>query len=179
MLTAVLILAGMGLLMGGLLGFASQRLAVEENPVEVEIQAMLPGSQCGQCGYVGCGQAAAALARGEATVTLCPPGGKALAEALAKKLGIEADLSGHEDKGPEYAFIRADLCYGCTRCIPECNVDAIIGATKQMHDVIAELCHGCAKCVEVCPTVAIEMRPVPTTVTSWHWPKPEPLAAAH
>ncbi len=179
MLTAVMILAGMGLLMGGLLGFASQRLAVEENPVEVEIQAMLPGSQCGQCGYVGCGQAAAALARGEATVTLCPPGGKALAEALAKKLGIEADLSGHEDKGPEYAFIRADLCYGCTRCIPECNVDAIVGATKQMHDVIAELCHGCAKCVEVCPTVAIEMRPVPTTVTAWHWPKPEPLAAAH
>ena len=176
---AILILAVMGLLMGGLLGFASQRLAVEENPVEVELQAMLPGSQCGQCGYVGCAQAAAALARGEAPVTLCPPGGKALAEALAKKMGIAADLSGHEDKGPQYAFIRADLCYGCTRCIPECNVDAIIGATKQMHDVITELCHGCAKCVEVCPTVAIEMRPVPTTVTSWHWPKPEALAGAN
>lgn len=176
---AILILAVMGLLMGGLLGFASQRLAVEENPVEVELQAMLPGSQCGQCGYVGCAQAAAALARGEAPVTLCPPGGKALAEALAKKMGIAADLSGHEDKGPQYAFIRADLCYGCTRCIPECNVDAIIGATKQMHDVITELCHGCAKCVEVCPTVAIEMRPVPTTVTSWHWPKPEALASAN
>ncbi|MGB4063529.1 MAG: RnfABCDGE type electron transport complex subunit B [Azonexus sp.] len=176
---AILILAVMGLLMGGLLGFASQRLAVEENPVEVELQAMLPGSQCGQCGYVGCAQAAAALARGEAPVTLCPPGGKTLAEALAKKMGIAADLSGHEDKGPQYAFIRADLCYGCTRCIPECNVDAIIGATKQMHDVITELCHGCAKCVEVCPTVAIEMRPVPTTVTSWHWPKPEALAGAN
>ena len=176
---AILILAGMGLLMGGLLGFASQRLAVEENPVEVELQAMLPGSQCGQCGYVGCAQAAAALARGEAAVTLCPPGGKALAEALAKKLGVEADLSGHEEKGPEYAFIRPELCYGCTRCIPECNVDAIIGATKQMHDVVAELCHGCGKCVEVCPTGGIEMRPVPTTVASWHWPKPEPLTSAH
>ena len=176
---AILILAGMGLLMGGLLGFAAQRLAVEENPVEVELQAMLPGSQCGQCGYVGCAQAAAALARGEAPVTLCPPGGKALAESLAKKLGVEADLSEHEDKGPQYAFIRADLCYGCTRCIPECNVDAIIGATKQMHDVVAELCHGCGKCAEVCPTGGIEMRPVPTTVTSWHWPKPEPLTSAH
>lgn len=179
MLIAIAILGGMGLLMGGLLGFASQRLAVEENPVEVELHAMLPGSQCGQCGYVGCGQAAAALARGEAAVTLCPPGGKALAEALAKKLGIEADLSGHEDKGPEYAFIKPELCYGCTRCLPECNVDAIIGATKQMHDVIADLCHGCAKCVAVCPTEAIVMLPVPTTVSNWHWPKPAHAAAAH
>ena len=176
---AIMILAGMGLLMGGLLGFASQRLAVEANPVETELQAMLPGSQCGQCGYVGCAQAAAALARGEAPVTLCPPGGRALAEALAGKLGIEADLSAHEDRGPVYAFIRPDLCYGCTRCIPECNVDAIIGATKQMHDVIAELCHGCGKCAEVCPVGGIEMRPVPVTVVSWHWPKPESAAGAH
>lgn len=176
---AIMILAGMGLLMGGLLGFASQRLAVEANPVETELQAMLPGSQCGQCGYVGCAQAAAALARGEAPVTLCPPGGRALAEALARKLGIKADLSAHEDKGPVYAFIRPDLCYGCTRCIAECNVDAIIGATKQMHDVIADLCHGCGKCAEVCPVDGIEMRPVPVTVVSWHWPKPEPAAGAH
>jgi electron transport complex protein RnfB len=178
MMVAILILAGMGLLLGGVLGFASQWLAVEENPVEAELQAMLPGSQCGQCGYVGCGQAAAALARGEAPVTLCPPGGRALAEALAKKLGVDADLSDHEDKGPMVAFIRPDLCYGCTRCMPECNVDAIIGATKQMHDVIADLCHGCGKCAEVCPTGGIEMRPVPVTVGNWHWPKPERLATA-
>ncbi len=179
MIVAIVILTAMGLFMGGLLGFAAKRLAVEENPVETEIQAMLPGSQCGQCGYVGCAQAAAALARGEAAVTLCPPGGKALAEALAKKLGIEADLSGHEEKGPVYAFIRADLCYGCTRCIPECNVDAIIGTTKQMHDVITDLCHGCGKCAEVCPTAGIEMRPVDVTVNTWHWPKPQRPVTAH
>lgn len=174
---AVLILAGLGLFLGALLGFAAERLKVEENPLEAELQAMLPGSQCGQCGYVGCAQAAAALARGEAGITLCPPGGKALAEKLARKLGIEADLSAHEEQGPAYAFIRAELCYGCTRCLPECNVDAIIGATKQMHDVIAELCHGCGKCVLVCPTDAIEMRPVPATVNTWHWPKPQGDAA--
>ncbi len=176
---AVLVLACLGMVLGALLGFASERLKVEENPMEEELKAMLPGSQCGQCGYVGCGQAAAALARGEATVTLCPPGGRSLAEALAKKLGVTADLSDHVEKGPEYAFVRAELCYGCTRCIPECNVDAIIGATKQMHDVIAELCHGCAKCVAVCPTDAIEMRPVNVEVGTWHWPKPHALAAAH
>lgn len=179
MLSAIVVLSGLGLFLGWVLGFASQRLAVEENPIEVELQAMLPGSQCGQCGFVGCAQAAAALARGEAPVTLCPPGGKAVAEQLAKKLGIEADLSGHESKGPEYAFIKPELCYGCTRCLPECNVDAIIGATKQMHDVIANLCHGCAKCTLVCPTEAIIMRPVPTTVSNWHWPKPDTAPAPH
>ncbi|MEY2633496.1 MAG: electron transport complex protein [Pseudomonadota bacterium] len=178
MLIAIAILAGLGLLLGGLLGFAAERLAVEENPLEAELQGMLPGSQCGQCGFVGCGQAAAALARGEAPVTLCPPGGRALAEALAKKLGISADLSDHEEKGPVYAHVVPELCYGCTRCIPECNVDAIIGSTKQMHDVIAELCHGCGKCVEVCPTGGIELRPVPTTVSTWHWPKPQ-AAVSH
>lgn len=182
-MVAILILAGLGLALGAILGFASKWLAVEENPVEAELQAMLPGSQCGQCGYVGCAQAAAALARGEAPVTLCPPGGKALAEALAKRLGVTADLSEHEEKGPEFAFIRADRCVGCTLCLQACNVDAIIGAAKQMHDVITEYCHGCAKCVDACPTMAIEMRPIETTVGTWHWPKPaaetQPAAAAH
>ena len=54
----------MGAVLGSLLGAAARFLAVEENPLEAELQAMLPGSQCGQCGYVGCAQAAAALARG-------------------------------------------------------------------------------------------------------------------
>ena len=86
-------LTAMGLALGGMLGAAARFLAVEENPLETELQALLPGSQCGQCGYVGCAQAAAALARGEAPVTLCAPGGKAVAEQLAKKLGVTADLS--------------------------------------------------------------------------------------
>jgi electron transport complex protein RnfB len=154
-------------------------LAVEENPLEVELQALLPGSQCGQCGYVGCAQAAAALARGEAAITLCPPGGKAVAEQLAKKLGVSADLSGHEEKVPEFASIIEDLCIGCTRCIRECSVDAILGATKQMHSIITEDCHGCDKCPAVCPTEAIVMVPVSLTLPSWRWPKPaDPLAVS-
>ena len=179
MIAAIFVLLGLGVVLGGVLGVASKWLAVEENPIEAELQAMLPGSQCGQCGFVGCAQAAAALARGEAPVTLCPPGGRAVAEALAKKLGISADLSGHEEKRPEYAYIRAELCVGCTRCMQECNVDAIIGAAKQMHDVVADICHGCGKCSLVCPTEGIEMRPVPATVKTWHWPKPRRLASAN
>lgn len=173
MLIAVSSLTVMGVALGGILGAAARFLAVEENPLEEELKAMLPGSQCGQCGYVGCAQAAAALARGEAPVTLCPPGGRATAEALAKKLGVTADLSEHEEKAPAYAHIQEELCIGCTRCIKECSVDAIFGANKLMHSVIADVCHGCEKCVKVCPTEAIVMRPIPETLGTWHWPKPE------
>lgn len=173
MLMAIGSLTAMGVTLGAILGAASRFLAVEGNPLEEELKAILPGSQCGQCGYVGCGPAAAALAKGEAPITLCPPGGKAVIEALAKKLGVSADLSGHVEKEPEYAFIIEDLCIGCTRCIRECSVDAILGANKLMHTIITEPCHGCIKCVDVCPTGAIEMRPIQKTVVTWHWPKPQ------
>ncbi|CAK0755554.1 SoxR (2Fe-2S) reducing system protein RsxB [Gammaproteobacteria bacterium] len=173
MLIAVGSLTIMGVVLGGILGAAARFLAVEENPLETELQALLPGSQCGQCGYVGCAQAAAALARGEASVTLCPPGGKAVAEQLARRLGVSADLSGHKEKVPEYATIIEELCVGCTRCIKECSVDGIVGANKLMHTVIMDNCHGCGKCVVVCPTDAIKMNPIPITLSSWHWPKPK------
>jgi electron transport complex protein RnfB len=173
MLMAIGSLTAMGVTLGTILGAAAKFLAVEENPLEEELKALLPGSQCGQCGYVGCGQAAAALAKGEAPITLCPPGGKAVIEALAKKLGVTADLSEHEEKVPEHAFIVEDLCIGCTRCIRECTTDSILGANKLMHTIIVDTCHGCGKCVEVCPTEAIVLLPNTVTVGTWHWPKPE------
>lgn len=172
MLIAVGSLAAMGLGLGGLLGIAGRLLAVDEDPLEAEIQAMLPGSQCGQCGFVGCAQAAAALARGEAPVTLCPPGGKAVADQLAKRLGVTPGLADHVPRAPVYAQIVEELCIGCTRCIRECSVDGIVGANKLMHTVVAEVCHGCSKCAAVCPTDAIQMVEVPTTLAGWHWPKP-------
>ena len=176
MLVSVGSLAAMGLALGSVLGVASRYLAVEENPLEAELQAMLPGSQCGQCGYVGCAQAAAALARGEAAVTLCPPGGKATAEALAAKLGIKADLSQMSDAGPQIAEVTEEICVGCCRCMKVCPTDAIIGAAKQIHNVIREACTGCSSCVAVCPTEALQMAPIPVTLQHWVWPKP---ASAH
>lgn len=178
MLIAIGSLTVMGIVLGGLLGVAARFLAVEENPLEEELKEMLPGSQCGQCGFVGCAQYAAALAKGETSVTLCTPGGKALIETLSKKLGVKADLSEHEEKVPEYAFIHENLCIGCTRCIRECSADAIMGGNKLMHTIIVDACHGCGKCVPVCPTDAIEMIPVRVTVRNWHWPKPE-IEPAH
>lgn len=170
-------LAVMGVTLGAALGVASRYLAVETDAGEAEVLAMLPGSNCGQCGFVGCGQYAAALAKHEAAVTLCSPGGKATAEALAKHLGVSADLSEHEDQGPRYAYVNEELCIGCLRCIGECSSDAIVGSPKQMHTVIADACHACGKCFKICPTEAIEMRPVPLTLAAWHWAKPDEHAA--
>jgi electron transport complex protein RnfB len=179
MLIAIGSLTVMGLGLGGMLGVAARLLAVEEDPLEVELQSMLPGSQCGQCGFVGCAQAAASLARGEAPPTLCPPGGRAVAEQLAKRLGVTVDLSDHVPRVPVYAQVVEELCIGCTRCLKECSVDAIVGASKLMHSVIVDVCHGCAKCAQVCPTEGIRLVEVPETLAGWHWPKPMPEKRSH
>jgi electron transport complex protein RnfB len=163
----------MGATLGTVLGVASRYLAVKSDPLEADLQALLPGSQCGQCGYVGCAPAAAALAKGEAPVTLCIPGGRAVAERLARRLGLEADLSGHEDAEPQYAVIDEKLCIGCLRCFQECTTDAIVGAAKQIHTVIADNCHGCAKCFQTCPTQAVSMHKIQINLADWHWQKPK------
>lgn len=172
-------LAVMGVTLGAVLGTAAKLLAVPHNPLEDELQEMLPGSQCGQCGFVGCAQYAAALAKGDTPVTLCAPGGKATIEALAKKLGVSANTDDHEEKAPEHAHIKEDLCIGCLRCVQECSSDAIVGANKQIHTIIVDQCHGCAKCFKVCPTEAIEMCTVPVTLAAWHWAKPQSDHAHH
>ena len=100
MISAIVSLTIMGISIGFLLGFAAKKFKVERDPLIDEIEAMLPSSNCGQCGYPGCATAAEELVKGEALVTLCPPGGRALAEQLADKLDIDADLSDMEDRGP-------------------------------------------------------------------------------
>ena len=172
MLSAIFILTLLGLTLGLLLGAASSYFAVESDPMELEIEAMLPGSQCGQCGYPGCTPAASALVKGEADITMCPPGGRSLAEELADKLGVSADLSGMEDKEPMIARIRTELCIGCTKCFKRCPTDAIVGSSKQIHAVITDACTGCEKCFDVCPTECIDMKPIPRTLQNWYWPKP-------
>ena len=172
MLSAIFILTFLGLTLGLLLGVASSYFAVESDPLELEIEAMLPGSQCGQCGYPGCTPAATALVKGEADITLCPPGGRSLAEELAERLGVSVNLSNMEDKEPVIARIREELCIGCTKCFKRCPTDAIVGGPKQIHAVISDACTGCEKCFEVCPTECIDMRPIPKTLKDWYWPKP-------
>ena len=172
MIEAVASLSAIGLSIGLGLGYAAQRFKVEKDPLIEEITAMLPGSQCGQCGYPGCAPAAEALARGDVPVTVCPPGGRVLAEALAAKLGVSADLSNLEDRGPMLARVREEICIGCTKCFKACPTDAIIGGPKQIHTVIKSACTGCAACIETCPTESLVLEEIPLTLNTWRWPKP-------
>ncbi|MCW8836907.1 MAG: RnfABCDGE type electron transport complex subunit B [Rhodospirillales bacterium] len=172
MTEALLSLTVLGVTLGALLGLAARYLSVKESPLKAELTDMMPGTNCGQCGQPGCAAAADALIGGQAEVTLCPPGGRALAAELAKKLGIVVDLSAMEEHEPLIAFVNEDRCIGCTRCLRECPTDALVGGPKSMHTVIRPLCTGCEACVEVCPTDCIDMLPVEKTLRNWYWPKP-------
>lgn len=172
MISAIVSLGLLGLALGIMLGLAAKYLKVEAGEQVQDILDMLPGSQCGQCGYPGCEPAAEAVASGQAPVTLCPPGGRALAQAMADKLGVTADLSDMEDQAPQVAFINEHLCIGCTKCFKRCPTDALVGANRQIHVVIADACTGCGKCVDVCPTESVGLRDVPVSLDTWHWPKP-------
>lgn len=177
MLSAITSLFILGLTLGGLLGLAARYLRVEGNPLTEQLAALLPGSQCGQCGYPGCGPAAEAIASGAARVTICRPGGRAVAEDLAAVLGVSVDMAGVEDKPPLIAHIHEQLCIGCTKCFKRCPTDAIMGANNMIHSVFADACIGCEKCFEACPTECIEMRPLTATLQTWYWPKPLALMA--
>ena len=178
MIAAIVSLTLLGAILGFGLGIAARKFAVEGDPLIDEIEAMMPGSNCGQCGQAGCVGAARAIAEGTAPVTSCPPGGKALAAALAARLGVTLDLSTVVDEGPKLAQVCEEICIGCCRCLKVCPTDAIVGAARQIHNVIREACTGCGNCVERCPTEAVVMRPVAITLQHWVWPKPESTAAA-
>ena len=126
------------------------------------IDRLLSQTQCGQCGHDGCRPYAEALARGEAGIDQCPPGGDAGARALARLLGVPPRPydrgRGEHQPGRVAAIIEAD-CIGCTKCIQACPVDAIAGASKLMHVVIARLCTGCELCLPPCPVDCIVMVP--------------------
>lgn len=140
---------------------AERRLRAARPAITVDaIDALLPQTQCGQCGYGGCRPYAEALARGEAEINRCPPGGMAGVRALADLLGREPkplDPACGREKPPAVALIDEDVCIGCTKCIQACPVDAIVGASKQMHTVVNELCTGCELCVPACPVDCIAM----------------------
>ncbi len=176
MITALISLTLLGTILGLILGVAARVFRVEGNALVAELIEMLPGSQCGQCGFPGCAGAAQALAEGQAPVTLCPPGGRAVAQALAARLGVEAGAVA--DSVPMIAEVREELCIGCTRCFKVCPTDAIMGAAQQIHSVFREACTACGKCEEACPTESVRLQPVAVTLQGWRWNKPSELAGA-
>ena len=128
------------------------------------IDALLPQTQCEQCGFHGCRPYAEAMARGEAPINRCPPGGAAGIAKLASLLDTPAlPLDpGHGVEKPRMLarVVEAD-CIGCTKCIQACPVDAIVGAAKLMHTVLADHCTGCELCVPACPVDCIVLEPMP------------------
>ncbi len=160
----VLAVPAIGMIIGYLLGFAAIYFRVDKDPRIESVLALLPNGQCGQCGFPGCGQAAAAMVRKEAPVSACTPGGAALAKRIALLLDVSLDAA--DDGGPVVALIRAESCDGCGRCQKKCHFDAIIGATRQRHGVLAEDCTGCAACVSACPQHAILLRADPLLTPS-------------
>lgn len=124
------------------------------------IDILLPQTQCTRCGYSGCRPYAQAIAAGEAEINQCPPGGAATITALARLTGRPA-LPLNPANGIEQprtvAFILEEHCIGCTKCLPACPVDAIVGANKRMHTVIVSECTGCELCIAPCPVDCIVM----------------------
>lgn len=180
MIEAVLSISGMALAAGIGLGFAAKKFHVEGDPLADKLEESLPGTNCGNCGYPGCRPYAEALAIEDTNVeiNLCSPGGAEAMEAVAVILGIEPVAMG-DIRPPGKAVIDEVKCIGCTACIKACPVDAIVGANKQSHTVIADWCTDCAACLEPCPVDCITMVPVVETISNWKVQKPAGPYAVH
>ncbi|WP_256081436.1 electron transport complex subunit RsxB [Massilia sp. YIM B04103] len=133
------------------------------------IEDALPQTQCTKCGYQGCRPYAEAIAAGSAEINQCPPGGAEGVQRLSSITGravIPINPVNGLERPRAVAFIDESLCIGCTLCIQACPVDAIVGAAKQMHSIVADLCTGCDLCVAPCPVDCIVMYPV-TETSGW------------
>ena len=189
-LYAALALGGMGILFGGILTWTSKVFAVPSNPLRDAIREILPGANCGGCGYPGCDGCADAMASGKAAPNACPVGGAELAEQVAKLMGVDAgdasvknvahlicqgDIDRCKNKF-HYAGIQdcvaATLvsdgnrackyaCLGLGTCVRSCPFDAIhIDERLKLAVVDPDRCTGCGKCITACPKSVLKMQPV-------------------
>ena len=149
-------------------------LSVPISATTPEIDALLPQTQCQRCSYADCHAYADAIANGEAEINRCPPGGDATRRGLFALLARcdESCLELADDAdayAPEHvALIDEAACIGCAACLPVCPTDAIIGASKRMHTVIADECTGCELCIIACPVDCIALVPVVTPANRVH-----------
>lgn len=185
--TATVVVGAVGLLIGLFLGIAAIKFKVEVDEKEEAVLAVLPGNNCGGCGYAGCSGLAAAIAKGEAPVNGCPVGGEAVGQKVAEIMGVEAQsgvkkvafvkCQGTCDRTKtDYAYQGVEDCrimafvpgggpktcnYGCMgygSCVKECPFDAI-HIVDGVAVVDPEKCKACGKCIAVCPKQLIELIP--------------------
>ena len=170
-LIACVVAAGLAVVIGGALGWAASRLPPATDRLVERIDALLPQTQCAQCRYPGCRPYAEAIARGEAEIDRCPPGGDETVRALAELLDREPrpldPAYAREGAAAVVAWIDEDRCIGCARCLPACPVDAIVGAPRYMHTVLADACTGCELCLAPCPVDCIVLKAAPADRHRW------------
>jgi|APDOM4702015248_1054824.scaffolds.fasta_scaffold26874_2 electron transport complex protein RnfB len=175
---SVAIITAVALILGALLGAAAARLKEPPDTLFDRVYALLPHTQCAQCGFVGCRAYAQAVVERSASITLCPPGGANLVKNLAALLGEEVPKTASSAiPAARVAFIDEQRCVGCAVCLEACPVDAIIGAARQMHTVVAALCTGCERCLAPCPVDCIEMRAANDVQPLWRHTSAAPLPA--
>ncbi len=174
-MTAFLLLMLLVLVMGLLLHIQTRKVTLEYEMLIDQVDAILPQTQCGQCGFGGCRPYARAIVRQRTPINQCPPGGTHTIMELSDLLGVDPVSLNPQfgiEKAARVALIDEAVCIGCKKCILACPVDAIVGSGKLMHTVVAELCTGCELCVAPCPVDCIDMVPAAVDIKSWKWPKP-------
>lgn len=154
---------------------ALDSLSDKQRLLIAQIDEVLPQTQCGLCGHAdGCLPYATAIVQQNEIYNRCVPGGQSITNQIAAildKATITAESSKWQtdpatNRPMEMrAIIREEDCIGCTKCIPACPVDAIIGSGKQMHTIFTDLCTGCELCLPPCPVDCIELVPYPREVT--------------
>jgi electron transport complex protein RnfB len=169
-LTGVVVLSTLAVVIGAALGWVNRPRQDARERLIGAIDALLPQTQCAQCGYPGCRPYAAAIADG-AAINRCPPGGGDTIQRLADLLGRPAEPLAEGLTAPTpggIARIDENACIGCALCLPACPVDAILGAPRHMHTVLTRHCTGCELCLAPCPVDCIEMVRV-DAAAAWRW----------
>ena len=159
-MSAVFVLAGLAAAIGVALALAAARLPPERDELVAQLDRLLPQQQCARCGFPGCRPYAEAILAGDADINQCAPGGDKTIVDIARLLQREArplNTAYGEYRPPQVALIDEEVCIGCARCLEACPVDAILGAPRYLHTVIAEACTGCELCLPPCPVDCISL----------------------
>lgn len=185
-ITAVIVIGVMGLIFGAILGIASKIFYVKTDERIEQISKLLPGANCGGCGYAGCGAFAEAIVNNGAELTRCAASNDAIIEKIAQIVGKRAVSS--EKKvacvmckgtntcaGNKYEYHGISSCnaavklgggqkicdYGCLgfgTCVTECRFNAI-SVKDGVAVVNSHKCTGCGMCANACPKNIISLIP--------------------
>lgn len=187
LVAALATLAGLGVVFGAILAFASKIFHVQKDPRVENIDAILPQANCGGCGYPGCAGYAEAVVKGEVGIDKCAPGGADTIAQIAKIMGVEASAAepkvavvrcqgSHENAKDKYTYHGVEDCnaavllsnghkaciYGCLglgSCVASCPFDAMFMQDNGLPFVIEDKCTACGNCVEACPKGIMELIP--------------------